>query len=110
MSQKLQLEKALHQNHWVVVSKDGNATWWQEECWQLASAKGSFQDTLYLYFLRDPQDLNRVWSIKAVHAPLADWKDEQFVISSLGLTSRHFQERMESLIADLERYRKTKLG
>lgn len=110
---KYQIEQKLLEKNWEIIKIEKNFDWWDDENW-LIQFKYDNNITLYICFIIDPQFEStrgkgeQLWEVKASTEFPKDWNDNQSTITSLYLSSRKFENRLNDFIAELEKFKKAK--
>ena len=110
---KYQIEQKLVKNKWEIKNIGSNEDWWDNEHWKV-NCKYESQIHFYLCFIVDPMSEGvrksgqGIYEIKASTEFPANWNDDSNRITSIAMTKRKFEIKLEEFIKDLEKYKKEK--
>ncbi|TPN81372.1 hypothetical protein [Aquimarina algicola] len=110
---KYQIEQRLKKDNWQISSIDSNYEWWDDEHWKL-ELKHNPEISFYLCFIVDPmfegtrKKGQGIYEIKASTKFPANWNDNSNKISSISMTKRNFEIKLEEFIQNLKEYKKVK--
>lgn len=111
---KYQIEQRLILQNWVIVEISSNEYWWDDEHWKIEyqyDPKLSF----YICFIVDPQyegprkKGQGIYQILATTKFPEDWNDRACKISSIEMSKRKFNVKLEQFMFDLINFKKGKL-
>ena len=110
---KYQIEQKLLKNKWEIRNIGSNEDWWDDEHWRV-NCKYESKIHFYLCFVVDPmfegvrKSGQGIYEIKASTEFPGNWNDDSNRITSIAMTKRKFDIKLEEFIKDLEKYKKEK--
>ena len=109
---KYQIQQELHKNHWQIIEFNENTLWWDDEHWIIADCKNQ-NIKLFICFIVDPMFEGHRKQGEGIYQVLAsrnlpkNWNDLESAISSVQISSRKFELKLEKFITELDKYRVT---
>lgn len=111
---KSQIQKKLYNLNWEIVEIKSNLHWWDDENWWI---QYSFDQKIsfYLCFIVDPMFEGHrkkgqgIYEIKATTEFPKNWNDNSFKITSLDMTKRKFDIKLNEFLRDLEKFKEEKI-